>query len=218
MSTIPARPARSRGLVLRGIDWKTYSRLVWAFAEHRGVRLTYDRGRLEIMSPLLVHDGDADFLGQLIVVLTEELGLPRLAGGSTTLRRRKHRKGLEPDRCYWIANEAAIRGKKRLDLRVDPPPDLAIEVDVTSSSLDRMAIYAALGVPEVWRLDGSSLTFQVLAAGSYTVVTHSRSFPLVTPADLMGFVALRATQGEAAAGHQFRAWVRQQLAARPQTP
>lgn len=218
MSTVPARPTRSRRLVLHGIDWKTYSRLLAAFAEYRAVRLTYDRGRLEIMSPRLEHDTDADFLGQLIVALTDELGMPRLSGGSVTLRRRKLLKGLEPDRCYWIASEPAVRGKRNLDLRVDPPPDLAIEVDVTSSSLDRMSIYAAFGVPEVWRLEGTSLSFHVLSAGSYTAATHSRSFPLLTAADLMSIAALRATQGEAAAGLQFRAWVRQQLAARSQSP
>lgn len=215
MSTVPVRVVRGRKIILDNIDWKTYSRLIVAFNEHH-VRLTYDRGRLEIMSPMLVHDGDADFLGQLILVMTGVLRLPSKAGGSTTLRRRHIRKGVEPDRCYWIANEAPVRGKARLDLRVDPPPDIAIEVDITSSSLDRMAIYAALGVPELWRLEGGSgLTFYALTTGKYTFTSHSRSFPFVTAADLMRFLAMRSTVDETSVREQFRAWVHQQAPARP---
>lgn len=212
MSTVTA-PAPCR-LVLPGVDWRTYARLLHIFAEHRSVRLTYDRGELEIISPLPEHESDVDMLGRFVVVLTEELGLPIKAGGATTLRRKRKRRGLEPDHCWWIAHEPQMRGKRALDLRVDPPPDLAIEVDVTSSSLNRMGIYAALRVPEVWRLDGPALTFQVLGAGGrYAESPHSLAFPLVTPADLVGCLALRATLDENAVVRQFRAWVRQRLGA-----
>jgi Uma2 family endonuclease len=215
MSTVPARPVANAAVLLHDVDWKTYGRLVWTFAERPRVRLTYDRGRLEIMSPSLGHESDADFLGQLIIVLTEELALPCLPGGATTLRRRGVRRGLEPDRCYWTASEAGVRGKKRIDLRVDPPPDLAVEVDVTSSSLDRLRIYAALGVPEVWRLEAGVLTFHLLAGGAYSPGARSRSFPAVAPADLMGFVGARAAQGETGVRQQFRAWLRQTLGGPP---
>src|SRR5262249_40366169 len=161
------------------------------------------------MSPSIYHDGDADFLGVLIRTLTEEFSLPCRGGGSVTLRRRLVRRGLEPDRCFWITNEAAIRGKRRLDLRVDPPPDLAIEVDVTSSSLDRMSIYAALGVPEVWRLDNDVLTFHALTTGNYIGVTQSRSFPSISPGDLMPFMARHLNEDENEVVRQFRAWLRQ---------
>lgn len=202
-------PPRPNAVVLLNTDWETYTRLLKVFAERPAVRLTYDRGSLEIMSPLLEHDGDADFLGFLAVTLTEEFGLPRKAGGSVTLRRRRRQRGLEPDRCYWIANEPRVRGKRRLDLRVDPPPDLAIEVDATHSSLDRMKIYAALGVPEVWRVDGGVLTFQVLQPRRrYISSPTSLSFPQVTPADLMRFLQMRATLDENAVVQQFRLWVR----------
>src|SRR5207302_2108545 len=108
-------------------------------------------------------------LGRLVCVLTEELGLPLQSGGSVTIRRRRNRKGLEPDECFWIANAHCMAGHRRLDLRVDPPPDLAIEGDATRSSLDRMKIYANLGVPEVWRLRDGSLAFYRLSSGVYTV-------------------------------------------------
>lgn len=123
---------------------------------------------------------------------------------------------MEPDECFWIQNEAAVRGVRRLNLRVHPTPDLAIEVDVTNSSLDRMSIYAALGVPEVWRLDGDVLSFHVLGAGRrYTQKNASRAFPQVTPADLQNFLSLRHQQEENAIVRQFRAWVRQLPPAKP---
>ena len=205
------RPPAGRWLRLSGVDWRTYSQLLRAFAEQPGVRLTYDRGELEIMSPLLEHDKDGRFLGLLVFVLTEELGLPFQSAGSVTLRRRRRRRGIEGDECFWIANAHRLAGLRRLNLRTDPPPDLTIEVDVTRSSLDRLSIYAALAVPEVWRLDGDILTFHVLdASGTYAAAATSRSFPLVTPADLMGFLqqARQATNAHAVLS-QFRVWVRQ---------
>jgi Uma2 family endonuclease len=222
MSTATASAAVRDRLLLDNVDWRTYTRFLYLFAERPGYRLTYDRGRLEIMSPSPEHELDAEFLGRLAVTLTEELGLTIMSGGSTTLRRRRRRRGIEPDRCYWIANEPALRGKRTLDLRIDPPPDLAIEVDVTSSSLDRMSIYAALGVPEVWRVDNQTLSFHTLGVNrKYTAISHSLSFPLVTPADLMGFMAMCATQDENSVIRQFRAWIQQQLrgaGAIPPTP
>ncbi|HWG47087.1 MAG TPA: Uma2 family endonuclease [Gemmataceae bacterium] len=212
MSTVPAQAAVRDRLLLNRVDWRTYTRLLCIFADRRGYRLTYDRGALEIMSPLPEHESDADFLGRLATTLTEELGLPIKAGRSTTLRRKRKQRGLEPDCCYWIANEPAMRGKRDLDLRVDPPPDLAIEVDVTSSSLNRMGIYRALGVPEVWRLDDQTLTFHVLGANrTYGVVSHSLSFPLVTAADLLPFFASCASQEENSVIRQFREWIRQRI-------
>src|SRR5262249_55428861 len=123
-------------LVLAGVSWQEYGKFLRAFEGRRAVRLTYDRGVLEIMSPRHEHETDVDFLGRLAITLTEEMGLSVKAGGSTTFRRRKKRRGLEPDRCYWIASEPLVRGKRDINLRKDPPPDLAIEVDVTSSSLN----------------------------------------------------------------------------------
>ncbi len=211
-ATIPA-VIRDR-LLLDNVDWRTYTRFLYLFAERPGYRLTYDRGRLEIMSPSPEHELNAELLARLAVTLTEELGLTVLSGGSTTLRLRRRRRGLEPDKCYWIANEPAMRGKRTLDLRIDPPPDLAIELDVTSSSLDRMSIYATLGVPEVWRVDNRTLTFHALDANGkkYNAISHSLSFPQVTPADLMGFMAMGATQDENSVIRQFRAWIQQRRA------
>jgi Uma2 family endonuclease len=203
--------------VLHGIDWRLYTRLLRAF-EGRRFHLTYDRGVLEIMSPLWEHEGAAYFLGRFIDVLTEELNLPCRAGRSVTLRRRRKRRGLEPDNCYWIATAPRMQGKRHLDLRVDPPPDLAVEVDVTSSSLDRMSIYAALGVPEVWRLGAAGLAFHVLESGAYQVRPHSLAFPQLAPGDLGGFLAQLGQTDDTALMRQFRNWVRSQLLMRPTSP
>lgn len=213
MSTVTTAPSVVRYcLLLDNVDWPTYTRFLRIFAERPGYRLTYDRGRLEIMSPLPEHETDADFLGCLARAVSDEMGLPIKGGGSTTLRRRRRQRGLEPDRCYWITNEPKVRGKRRINLRVDPPPDLAIEVDVTNSSLDRMSIYASLGVPEVWRLDNRTLTFHALDANrKYAAISHSLSFPLATPADLMNFLMMCVGQDENSVLRQFRAWVQQQL-------
>lgn len=204
------RPAAGRAVVLDATDWQTYTRLLHVFAEQPRIRLTYDNGRLEIMSPLFEHDDDGGFLGRMVETLTEELELPIHGGKSTTLRRKLKEKGIEADECFWIANAHRVAGRRRLDLRRDPPPDLAIEVDVTHSCLNRLTIYAALRVPEVWRLDGDDLTFHVLQPnGKFAVVGHSLAFPLVAPADLLDFLK----QARRAGDHnpvirKFRQWIR----------
>ncbi len=212
MATVKTIPA-GRSLVLDDVDWRTYSRLLHIFAERRSLRLTYDRGVLEIMSPLFQHEFSADLLARFVVVLTEELGLPIQAGGSTTLRRRRSRRGLEPDRCWWIVNAPKMQGRQELDLRVDPPPDLALEVDVASSSLDRMSIYAALRIPEVWRLDGQGFAFCTLQQDATYAPGASLSFPGLAASDLPPFLALRGQANENEVVRQFRAWVRQRITA-----
>ena len=204
------KPTQRPCLRLSGIDWQTYSRLLFAFAEKPSIKLTYDRGELEIMSPRLDHDDDGRFLGRMVLVLTEELGLPVKGGGSTTLRRRLKKRGIEADDCFWIANAQRMAGRRRLDLRTDPPPDLAIEVDVTCSSLDRLSIYASIKVPEIWRLESDVLTFYAFGPdGRYTAIAHSRTFPQVAPADLLGFLQkARKADDENAVIREFREWIR----------
>jgi Uma2 family endonuclease len=198
--------------MLYDVSWNEYTRILRAFAARRGCRLTYDRGTLEIMSPRHEHESDEDLLARFVVVLTEEMKLPIKAGGSTTFRRRGLQRGIEPDRSWWIANEHRMRGKRKLDLRIDPPPDLTIEVDVTHSPIDRMAVYARLRVPELWQLTGGSLRFHVLQPdGQVAEQSHSLAFPQFTPADLMAFLPLRTQCDENEVVHRFRAFVRQRL-------
>ena len=186
----PGRPPRDR-VLLSGVAWPAFRRLLKNLGDHRTARLAYDRGELEIMVPSFEHEADADALAEVIGALTRELGWPKVSGGSFTMRRRKWQKAIEPDRCYWIASAPAVTGVRQLDLKVHPPPDLGIEVDVTNSSLNRLAIYAKIGVAEVWRLDGDDLRFHLLGAKRrYVESPTSRAFPFLTPADLMVFVHL----------------------------
>lgn len=218
MSTVQA--SAFQRFLLYDVDWRSYSRFLRLFAERPAYRLTYDRGALEIMSPLPLHEREAYLLGRFIDVLTDELSLPVVAGRSTTFRRRRGRRGLEPDNSYWIANAARVIGLTKIDLRIHPPPDLAIEVDVSRSSLNRMAVYATLGVPEVWRFDDpQTLAFLVLQPNrTYAVQGTSVAFPLVTSADLLGFLRFAAQQDDTAIMGHFRAWVRSRLPGAPTTP
>jgi Uma2 family endonuclease len=205
-------PSEQR-LVLTGIPWTTYKRLLRLF-DNRHLRITYDRGELEIMTLSPEHERLKCLLAYLLLVLVEELGWNMASFGSMTMKRRQRRRGLEPDSCYWIQNEPAVRGRDRVDLRKDPPPDLALEVDVTHSSLDRLSIYAALGVPEVWRFDGQALAVHLLGTGkTYAESPQSRAFPFLPMTELVRFLGMRAGVSETELVRQFRAWVRDRIAA-----
>jgi Uma2 family endonuclease len=203
------REARSRGA-------HPQEELLKVFAPKRGVRLTYDNEDLEIMVPSLEHDFADRFLAMLIPILTEEFGLPMRPGGSATMRKKKNLKGIEADDIFWIANAAKLAGVKELDLNVLPPPDLAIEVDVSRSSMNRLKIYAKLGVPEVWRLDGDSLVFYTLVGKKYQAMSHSRTFPVVASDDLIPFVQQARSSGDLTPiCRAFRAWAKQRVAPPP---
>src|SRR5262249_44955535 len=149
------------------------------------VRLTYDRGTLELMTPSYRHEHYKMLLGRLLETWTEEHDIPIRSGGSTTFHREDVDRGLEPDQCYYIQHEYAVRGKEEIDLASDPPPDLAIEVDITSSVLNRLAIYAALGVPEVWRYNGIRLEVYRLGTDrTYVRSDQSLTFPSLPLTDI----------------------------------
>lgn len=207
-----AKKSDVQRFLLNGVSWKEYTQMLRAFAERPGVRLTYDRGTLEFMTLSLDHESISRFFSLLILALTLQLGLPLMTGGSTTFRRRRMDRGLEPDDCYWIANERIMRGKCKVDLKTDPPPDLAVEVDVSRSMLNRMHIYAALRVPEVWRYKNKNVTFHVLGAdGDYTVVKESKAIPQVHAADVVRLLPLLGTMDENELFRRFQAWAKARL-------
>jgi Uma2 family endonuclease len=149
----------------------------------------------------------------LLEVLTLELNIPIQSLGSTTFHRRDVEGGLEPDECYYIRNEPLVRGKKRLDLANDPPPDLAIEIHITHSSLNRQEVYAALKIPELWRFDGEVLEVsQLQPDGRYALQTSSASFPSLPLPELQRFLDLAETTDETRWIRSFRDWVRATLA------
>ncbi|MBL8797120.1 MAG: Uma2 family endonuclease [Planctomycetia bacterium] len=198
--------------LLRNIEWPQYL----AFADlldERHVRLTFDGKNLELMTISHGHERWGELLGRFIDVLTEELDRPMQSGGSTTLNREDIERGLEPDRCYYLEHEPLVRDKDEIDLTVDPPPDLAVEIEVSRSCLNRMAIYAALKVPELWRFDGSVLRIYHLGAdGSYVEATASRHFPFLPIPEVQAFLLRRGQLDETKLVKSFRQWVREQIA------
>jgi Uma2 family endonuclease len=197
-------------LILKGVTWRAYSRFLRGFEEEPGVRLIYEKGTLEIWAPRTGIRWCGRFFGRLVATLTEELQLPVLGGGSTTLRCRTRRCGIEADECFWIENTHRMGGRLDLDLQRDPPPDLAIEAEARHGYLDRPAIYGALRVPELWRLEGDVLGFFVLEPdGKYRNSTHSKAFPTVTPADLVPYLErARREADENPIIRDIRKWVR----------
>lgn len=145
-------------VILQDITWQELSAILEDLGEHRAARIAYDRGILEIMAPLPEHEYDKEIIGDLVKALLEELDIEFRCLGSTTFKNQAMAQGIEPDQCFYIKNESKIRGKKRLDLTVDPPPDLALEIDITSRTHPN--IYEALKVPELWRFDQGKLQLQ----------------------------------------------------------
>ena len=198
--------------VMRNLDWPRYRALADVVGETH-VRLTYDRGKLEFMTLSHGHERCSNLLGQFVEVLTEELDMPRQSGQSTTFDREDLDRGLEPDQCYYLTNEPLVRDKDEIDLTIDPPPDLAIEVEITRSAINRMAIYAALAVPEVWRFNGEALrVYNLDPEGKYVEVERSRYFPFLSLAEVAGFLQRRTQMDETSLVRSFRQWVREQIA------
>ena len=206
---------QTSGILLKNISWKTYESLLNELAQQPGIRLTYDRGNLEIMTPSAPHEGSKKILGRFVESVTEELNIEIRSLGSLTCRREDLERGLEPDQCYYIENEDVVWDKQQIDLNQDPPPDLVVEIDVTSSSIDRLSLYASLGVPEVWRYDGNRLIIYQLEAQEYAERDVSPTFPFLSQVDMLRFLELRRTTKENALLRLFREWVRSQIQFQP---
>jgi Uma2 family endonuclease len=195
-------------VTLHNVSWETYVRLLADLQDSSAPRMTYDRGTLEIMSPSSEHERYNRTVAQIVEELAVELDVNIDSLGSTTFRREDIDRGFEPDSCFYIRNVSHARGKKRIDLSTDPPPDLVIEIDITSPSLDKFPIFAKVGVPEVWRFDGSKLAVYELAGGEYVERDASVAFPAVTAADITGFIKESETMARPEWVRKLRAWAR----------
>ncbi|MBW4551313.1 MAG: Uma2 family endonuclease [Aphanocapsa sp. GSE-SYN-MK-11-07L] len=196
-------------VILNNISWETFERLLAEAGDHRNTRFHYLEGRLELMSPLARHEGSNRFIESLITAIAEELGMNLRKLGSLTLKRADRQAGGEPDSCYYIQNEPLVRDQEEIDLTLDPPPDLVLEVDITSPSDRRLPIYASLAVPELWRFDGKTLAYFQLSNGIYTQVDYSPNFPWLPPEIVVDYLQRRLQVGEMQAIHEFKAWLRQ---------
>lgn len=213
-TAIPRHRKPGRAVVLECVPWEMYLKLSAAFGNKPNVRLEYDNEVLEILVPGSAHDLSYWVLSATVPILAEEFGVPLNFGGRTTMRLKKKSKGIEANDCFWLANAVKMAGVRDLDLTIHPPPDLAIELDSSRSSMNRLRIYAALQVPEVWRLDGDDLTFHALVGKRYEEVSHSRAFPLLAAADLIPTIQKGRLAGDQTPVLQeFRLNIRQRVAA-----
>ena len=208
LTTIETLPPGSR-LSFVGVSWDEYEQLLLDLDERPALRVTYDHGRVEVMALTPEHERPSRRFSHLVQILTEELDLDFLDFGSSTLRLRAIAGGLEPDSCVYIGEFDAVAHSKRLDLTVSPPPDLAVEIDITHDSLGKFHLYAGLGVAELWRYDGENVEFYRLVGDHYVEIADSDLFPFLPAAVLPDFLTL-GSQGVNAMRRAFRAWVRAQ--------
>lgn len=192
------------GIVLEGVSWETYEKLLAGIGDRR-IFVTYDRGTMEIemMSPAKKHERSIGILIALVNSLRFLKNIPIETGGSTTEKRKDLAKGVEPDASYWIANEKIMRGVDELDLSKHPAPDLIIEVDNTSSSIDKIGIYRHLGVPEIWHVTEAGLQFLILENDTYHQADTSSSFSFIDRKPVERALKIAKSLGESAALDQL---------------
>lgn len=195
--------AGEKRVTLHNLTWQSYQQILQALPQTRAAHLTYDRGTLEITMPLEDHEYASELIGLFIRILVGEMGLKLKSLRSTTLGRADLERGAEPDNAYYIQNQPRVAGRK-INLAIDPPPDLVLEVDITHSDVDKNQLYAALGVPEFWRYNGQEWRIYQLQDGEYIEVEQSPTFQWVQKTDLYTFLA-QAQQDEIAAEKAFRA-------------
>jgi len=194
---------------LSGISWQTYETLLQELNDRR-LRLTYNRGNLEIMAPSPEHEFSKTLMGRFVETLAEELEIQIYPLGSTTFKR-PELSGAEPDECFYIRQIGAVRGKKRLDLNEDPAPDLVVEIDVTSSSQNRLQVYADLGIAEVWIYNGESLIIKQLQNSTYITSSKSQFFINIPIPEIAEFLQQAKTMDYLELVKAFRKWVRSQI-------
>ena len=197
-------------MLLQDISWQQLENILSEMEERSAARISYSYGRLEIMVPLPEHEKDKEIFGELVRVLLDKLEIDFEPFGSTTLKNQQMLQAVEPDACFYIQNQAAVIGKNRIDLTVDPPPDLAIEIDITSRT--QFNNYEILGVPEFWRYTQKGLEISLLIQGKYVKSDKSPNFPNIPVVELVNeYVQQCLTIGRSQAIRNFRNWVKDNL-------
>jgi Uma2 family endonuclease len=197
-------------VVVRDLSWQTYEAIL-RDRSGGGPRMAYDRGTLEFLSPSSRHERLNKIIARLLEAFCEELGIDIVGTRSTTFRSQLKERGLEPDESYYIQNESRIRGKD-IDLTLDPPPDLAIEIDLRRSALNKLSIYADLGIPEVWSHDGKKVVVHLLQpSGSFAVMERGAALPDFPLGDLPRFLEKIDSESDTGIVRAFRAWVREKF-------
>ncbi|MFN7415799.1 MAG: Uma2 family endonuclease [Dolichospermum sp.] len=197
-------------MLLKDISWQQLEKILEEMGEKRAARISYSDGWLEIMVPLPEHEKDKEIFGELVRILLDKLEIDFEPFGSTTLKNERMRQAVEPDTSFYIQNQAAVIGKNRIDLNIEPPPDLAIEIDITSRT--RFDNYEILGVPELWRYQQQGLEIFLLQSGKYIKSQSSPNFPNIPIIELVNeYVRQCLTIGRSQAMRSFRSWVKDNL-------
>jgi Uma2 family endonuclease len=208
-------------VVIRGVDWAFYERLVDSIPEGANIHVDFDGKDVEIMSPSALHDGDKKLFGQLVEAVAQELEVPYKSAGQTTWRRPEVARGLESDECYFfrsdkLAQVAGARARRSTKIADFPNPDLAVEVDITPSKIDRPGIYSALKVTEVWRFDGEreEVIIERLGADGYFHRVEGSMFLPILATEVRRWVVEEDSSDESAWARRLRAWARALLGPR----
>ncbi|MEO0540238.1 MAG: Uma2 family endonuclease [Cyanobacteria bacterium P01_A01_bin.105] len=197
-------------MVFRSLDWAAFKQIQSLLSSKTNARFTYDSGVLEITMPLEVHERFARLIELFVRILVMETGQKMKTMGSTTLDREELLKSAEPDDCYYIQNYSFVADHE-VDLQQDPPPDLVVEVDITHTDINKVRLYAAIGIPEFWRFNGREWRILCLQENEYVERQTSPTFSMVAKSDLYRFLG-QAMLDEIAAEIDFRQWVRQSWA------
>lgn len=200
---------RADRVVMYNITWQQFENLLVDLGESRAARFAYDNGTLEIMTPLPEHEYYKETLGDSVKDIAEVLEQDYASLGSTTWKREIKKAGVEPDNCFYFQNEPKIRGKLKFNLEQDPPPDLALEIDITSKSLSRFPIYARLGVPEIWCYDSGELKIYQLEGKEYIEVQTSSIFPTLPIQEIPELIEKHRYSGRLSLRKAVRAWARE---------
>jgi Uma2 family endonuclease len=197
-------------IYLHDVSWAEFEQILLELGDKRATKIAYYAGELEIRMPLPEHERIKVLISNLLVVLLEELDLPWESLGSSTFKNSRMKTGIEPDDCFYLTNCQALVGKKRLDLDIDPPPDLVIEVDLTSPT--QISAYEALEVPEIWRYQQGKLAIFVLNEGHYLESAVSSLFPSLPIQSGISSMLERSNEiVMSEARKEFRQWVRKSL-------
>lgn len=197
-------------MLLKDISWQQLDNILEELGDSRAARLSYSNGWLEIMVPLPEHEKDKEIVGDLVKILLEELEIDFEALGSTTFKNERMKQAVEPDACFYIQNQAAVIGKNRIDLTIDPPPDLAIEIDITNRT--QFDNYQIFGVPELWRYTQRGLQINLLQQGKYFESNFSPNFQDIPIIELVNeSVKQSLSVGRSQAIRAFKNWVKQNL-------
>lgn len=197
-------------IVMRGVSWQTYKQLMKEVGDDRAWRIAYDQGVLETRMPLEEHEEPKGLIESFVEVIADELGIEVRKLGALTLEREDLTRAVEPDTCFYIQNEALVRGRK-INLPEDPPPDLAVESDYTSSSINKEALYSALGVPELWRYTRKTLLIYRRVEGGYEQCEQSLAFPFIPIEEIPNFIEQSRTIGQRSAVRLFQQRIREIL-------